>query len=385
MAGLTSEGFTADTLANIKARIEGRLKAYDSEIDLDPASPDGQNVSIFGFEVSALWQQLGMVYNSFNPNITSGQGLRNLGLITGIPYGAASRSVVHVFLDGVEGTVVPSGSVVTDAAGNEFKTSFNTTIGSVPTSVEAVATQAGIIPVPIGSVTTIKTVIAGWTAVTQPAEGVAGVLPQSPQQYRNLRNKTVMRNSQSIADVVASRLYELGLEQAAVINNDHPTDTLADGTPPQTLHIVVGEYSGVTDEEIALAILNTKGLGCPTWSQSNFFVSVDDDQGVSHDVYFDKAVEVPIVVDMDLTFLDADFAGAEEDIKQAVADDINSYLSGEDVIWSRLFGLITPYGKAQVNTLTIGKTIPGLAAANVVLTTYEYSSCATTDINITVT
>ena len=54
MAGLTSEGFTADTLANIQARIEGRLKVYDSEVDLDPASPDGQNVSIFGFEGSAL-------------------------------------------------------------------------------------------------------------------------------------------------------------------------------------------------------------------------------------------------------------------------------------------------------------------------------------------
>jgi hypothetical protein len=394
MAGLTDEGFTADTLSAIQARIEGRLKVYDPEIDLDIASPDGQNVSIFSFEVATLWQQLGLVYNSYNPDVTSGQGLRNLGLLTGIPFGSASRSTVNLALAGTAGTVVPKSSIVTDQDGNDYTTSFAVTL---PGSTECVALQAGPILVPAANTYTIKTVVSGWTTATQAADGTAGGVAQTPQQYRNLRNRTVMRNSSSVADVVASRLYELGLEQASVVNNDSSIDTLPDGTPPQNLHVTIGEYSGVSRQQIALTVLEAKGLGCPTWSvdkdagAGGNWEEVEDNQGVTHRIYFDEAVAVPIYVGMTVTFLDEDYAGAEEQIKQAVADDINTYLTGEDVDWSRLFGVITQFGKASIDIdtfvpqLFIGNnvTLP-TAPSNVPLSSFEYATCSTDDITITV-
>jgi len=394
MAGLTDEGFTADTLSEIQARIEGRLKVYDPEIDLDPASPDGQNVSIFSFEVATLWQQLGMVYNSYNPDIASGKGLRNVGLLTGIPFGSASRSSVNLALGGTGGTVIPKGSIVADQDGNEYSTSFAVTL---PGSTECVALQAGPIPVTAANTYTIKTVVPGWTTATQSVDGTLGGIAQTPQQYRNLRNRTVMRNSSSVADVVASRLYELGLEQASVVNNDSSVDTLPDGTPPNNLHITLGEYSGVTQEQIALTILEAKGLACPTWSvgkdasNGGTWKEVEDNQGVTHRIYFDEAQPVEIHVGMSITFLDEDYAGAVEQIKQAVADDINSYLTGEDVDWSRLFGVITQFGKASIdiatfvpqlfisNTATL-PTTPG----NVSINSFEYATCSVGDIDITV-
>ena len=394
MAGLTDEGFTADTLSAIQSRIEGRLRVYDPEIDLDIASPDGQNVSIFSFEVATLWQQMAMVYDSYNPDITSGKGLRNVGLLTGLPVGAASRSTVNLALGGTAGTPVPKSSILTDQDGNDYSTSFAVTL---PGSTECVALQAGPILVPAANTYTIKTVVSGWTTATQSVDGKEGGIAQTPQQYRNLRDRTVMRNSSSVADVVASRLYELGLEQTSVVNNDSSVDTLPDGTPPQNLHITVGEYSGVSRQQIALTILEAKGLGCPTWSvgkdasTGGNWEEVEDNQGVTHRIYFDEAVAVPIYVGMTITFLDDDYAGAEEQIKQAVVDDINTYITGEYVDWSRLFGVITQFGKASVDIdtfvpqLFVGNnvTLP-TAPSNVDISSFEYATCSVDDITITV-
>ena len=382
MAGLTDEGFIAATLEEIQTRMNGKLLAYDPEIDLDVASPDGLNVAIFSYEVSQLWAQLNLVYKSYDPRVASGQALRNIGLLTGLPVGLADRSQANVSLTGTAGTVVPRGSIVTDADDNEFQTSFAATI---PSSVQVIASQAGLIPILAGAITTIKTVISGWTGVSQAADGVQGTGAQSAQKYRTLRNAAVMRNATGLADVVSGRLLELGLEQASVVNNDHPTDAHADGTPAKTLHVVVGEVGAVTDDEIAYTILNAKGLGCPTWSSTGNSTVVTDNQGVDHEIFYDKAIGVPIVANIEVTFLDEDTAGAKEAIQQAVSDHINGLLAGEDVVWSRLFALVTPYGKAQVDVLEIGKTVGTLASTNIAITPYEFTSCTPADVVVTET
>jgi uncharacterized phage protein gp47/JayE len=381
MAGLTDEGFTVLTLPEIVSRMETRLKVYDPEIDLDIASPDGQNVSIFSYEVSQLWQQLNLVHLSGDPRVASGQGLRNIGLLTGQPYGFADRSVVDVLLAGTTNTLVPKGSILADVDGNEFQT---TSDAIIPSGVQAISIAAGTLPVPVGTVVVVKTVIAGFDTVTQPTEGVQGRGTQTAQQYRTLRNQTVMRNGTSVTDKVSAQLYDLGLEQASVVDNDHPTDPAADGTPAMTLHVIIGDVGSVTDQEIALAILKSKGIGTPTWSLSNFSVLVDDNQGIEHEIFFDKATAVPVVAEVNLTYLSNDIAGASESIKNDMCDRINNLLAGEDVIWSHLFSDITRYGEAQVNSLELGRTIPGLASGNLAITTYEYATCTPDDINIVV-
>lgn len=378
-AGLTREGFTPDTLINIKTRIQNRLDVFNPGFDFSIESPDGQLIEIFSFEVWQLWQQLGLVFNSHDPFLAEGAGLRNLGLITGIPYGNASRSSANVTLLGTAGTIVPANSVVADADGNEFVTSFEATIQS---NVVVVASVAGPVPVSVGAITTVVSNVAGWTGVQQDEEGEIGRTIQTEQQYRNLRNRSVMRNYTSITDVVAARIVELGVIQVTVLNNDDPLASLPDGTPPNTIHVTVGETNGVTDLEIADVIEKTKGLGCPTYGSTT--VAIFDNQGTPHNVKFSKAVEVPIFVSMNLTFLDDDHAGAEEGIKNAVSEDINNLLAGEDVIWSRLFGVITPFGKAQINSLTIGKSLGTLAATNVVLDSQEFASCDIGNIEVVV-
>ena len=182
--------------------------------------------------------------------------------------------------------------------------------------------------------------------------------------------------------VIQARLFELGIEQVTILNNDSLVP-LPDGTPAGSIHVTVGEIDNLTNEEIAQVILLTKGLGCPTHGSTT--VSVNDAQGNPHDVSFSRATAVPVWVDLDVTYLTDDSAGATEDIRAALVAPINGLLAGEDVIHSRLYGLITPFGKAQINSLAIGRSLGGAVPANLVIGEDEYASTEASIIAITVT
>ena len=381
MAGLTREGFTPLTNAELVTRISSRLKAFSPGIDLSSESPDGQLVEIFSFELSQVWSELNLVYQSNNPLLAVGDGLRNIGMITGLVYGAATRSQANVDLAGVTGTIVPVNSVVSDDAGNEFITSFEAVI---PASVQVVARLAGTTPVDAGTITTILSPITGWASVVNPTSGIVGSPPQTEVEFRNLRNRTVLRNFVSVEDIIRARLLEnLRIEQVVVLNNDSPSVTLPDGTPPNTIHVTVGEVGPtVTDEEIALVILYTKGLACPTFGTTT--ITVADTQGNPHAISFSKATPKNVFLNIEVLFLEAEYAGAEEAIRADLVTHINSLDTDEDVVWSRLFGIITPHAKAQVNVLETSTDGLTYSPANISVNANEFAATLLGNINIVV-
>ena len=56
---------------------------------------------------------------------------------------------------------------------------------------------------------------------------------------------------------------------------------------------------------------------------------------------------------MDVLFLDEDYAGAVEAIRSDLLNYIENLDAGEDVVWSRLFGIVTPHAKADVRSLEL--------------------------------
>ena len=379
MAGLTLGGFVPDTFETIKERIESRLEVYNPGFDFSPDSPDGQLIGVMTFEIAQAWAQLNNVYNSYNPQVASGAALRNLGLITGLPYGVANRSSAILETQGVTGTIIPRNSLVTDAEGVEFYTSFPTTI---PSNLQVVAVVPGTVPVPAGTITVIKTPVDGWSGITQTTDGVEGGVAQTEQQYRNFRQRTVMRNYTSSVDTMQARLLELGLGQAYVSNNVDSIATLPDGTTPNTIQVVVGELGSVNPVDVANVILDTNAIGCPTFGNTSEIL--EDDQGVATEVFFSIAAPVSIEVTLDVTYLSDNTAGASENITTALFDHINSLLSDEDVIWSRLFGYITPYAKAQVNSLTIAVQGDSHGIVNIPINSNQFANILVGDISLTV-
>ena len=380
MAGLTSEGFTPLTYAEIKARIETKLDSLSPGFDFSPESPDGQLIGIMAFELSQAWSELDLVYRSYDPSQAVGAGLRNIGLISGIVYGAATRSQCVVAVTGTTGTIIPKGSIVSDAAGNKFTTSYTC---QVPSSVQVIATNAGPIVVTAGTVNVISSPIAGWATVNNPTDGDMGATAQTEAAFRNLRSRTVLRNYTSTVEALQSRLYELGLAQVSVNNNDTGIVDAIDSTPANAIQVTVHAVSGVTDMEIASTILKTKPAGCETYGTTTV-TSVPDTQGNFHTVKFTKATPVSVYVKVTVEYLSDDIAGADEAIKAALVERINSLQVGEDVAFSRLYCLITPYGKAQVDLLEIGLSAGVTAAANIPISATEFAFTQTSFIALTV-
>lgn len=386
MAGLTIEGFTPLSLEEIKGNIKGRLINFSPEMDLSVESPDGQLVEIFSFELSQLWTELNRVYNSYNPDVAEGAALRNLGLITGLPYGAATRSQADVRVLGVAGTIVPAGSLVADAEGNEFATVYDVAIQALPlyTTVQAIAVVSGNINTDANSIDTVVTNITGWTGVDQPTSGRVGGAAQTDIQYRNLRNRTVLRNASSVVEKLRARIIEsLGVDQVRITNNDSLVNT-ADGTPPNHIHIVLGETDpNLTSQEIAKVIYDYKGLGTLTYG--NETETIEDTQNAAHQVSFTRAEPVTIQINLEVDFLDDDYAGAEESIKEDLVAFINALPAGQNVIWSRLFGIITPYSRADVLVLELARVDNGVAgpllASSVTIGQAEYASIDIANIN----
>ena len=378
MAGLTSGGFVPETYDDIKERIEGKLDVINPGFDFSPDSPDGQMIGVMTYEIFQAWNELNNVYNSYNPQLAIGAGLRNIGLITGLPYGFAQRSSATLEVTGVAGTIIPIRTYLVDADGNEFYTTFETT---VPDNLQVLARVAGAIPVTAGTITELLTPIDGVTSIAQSTDGVIGSGAQTAQQYKTERLRTVMRNSVSIEENLQSRLVEAGLTQARVANNS--TDTaFADGTPPYSIQVTVGEVGAVTDDQIAKIILTNGALGCPTYGTTT--VNILDSQGVTQPISFSKAVGVAIEVTLDVTYLSSQTAGSSENITNALRQHINSLESGDDVVWSRLFAYITPYSQAQVNTLTIARSGGSHGISNVVLGESEFASATNASITLTV-
>ena len=378
MAGLTSGGFVPETYEDIKGRIEAKLDVINPGFDFSPDSPDGQMIGIMTYELFQAWNELYNVYNSYNPQLAVGAGLRNIGLITGLPYGFAQRSSATLEVTGTAGTIIPIRTYLTDADGNEFYTTFETT---VPANLQVLARVSGAIPVPAGTITTLQTPITGVTSVAQSTDGVIGSVAQTAQQYKTERLRTVMRNSTSIEGNLQAKLIEAGLTQARVVNNR--TDTaFADGTPPYSIQVTVGEVGAVTDEQIAKIVLTNGALGCPTYGTTT--VNIKDSQGITQPVSFSKAAEVVIEVTLDITYLSSQTAGSSTSITNALRQHINSLESGADVVWSRLFAYITPYSQAQVNTLTIAKAGEVHGIANIVLSESEFAAISDAEITLTV-
>ena len=189
-----------------------------------------------------------------------------------------------------------------------------------------------------------------------------------------------MRNNIGIADALQARLIELGASQAQVVNNDSTAVTLPDGTPPRTVHVTLGEIAGITSADIGKTIYENLPLGVPTFGNQS--VVHKDNQGNDHTIYYSTATEVGIEMALNITFLSDNKAGAIEAIKKSLSDHINSLVPGEDIIWSRLFAYVTPYSKAQVNTMTVGKIGGSQGTSNITLYDSEFASLSVDNIFI---
>lgn len=215
-------------LVNLEASAQG---IFGTDIDLAPDSADGQYLGILAEAAADADSLLEDVYDQRSPSGATGAQLARIALINGVKKKVPVFGTGLVTLTGTAGAAVPAGSLVGSSLDSTaiFATLVSGTVGGPDVAVQSTVTGVGVVPA--GDLTVVKTVISGWTGVTNAADTVAGTLGETDGALRARRLASVALPSQGIVDGLLGALLNIeGVTQAKVRENQaDTTQTLADG------------------------------------------------------------------------------------------------------------------------------------------------------------
>lgn len=301
--GVTSTGFVAKRLADIKAELEAAYRAaFGAAINLEPQSIFGQQIGIHSEREALIWELAEAVYNARRPDTAEGVNLNDCVSLTNVTRLPATKSVVAVRILGTDGTVIPAGTFIMSVEGNaasRFVSLIGGTIGETTTGLldlDFEAETAGAVTAPTGTLTVIETPISGVTSAANTADADVGRELETDAQLRIRRLVAMNRPGTATANGIRNAILEVdAVIQANVIENDtNITDT--GGRPPHSVQSVV---SGGADADIAAAILSAKAGGIQTYGDVS--IDVVDSQGMTHEINFSRPSEVPIYLRITVT------------------------------------------------------------------------------------
>lgn len=387
-ATVTASGISAPDYQTILSTITQYFQQiYGTDAYLDPDSKDGQMVALVALAVHDANNTAIQVYTSFSPSSAMTDALTRNVKINGITRKAATNSTVDLTLTGTAGTTITNGSVK-DANGIIWNLPASVTIG-VGGSVTATAASAtsGAVAAVIGSVTQMNTPTRGWTSVTNAVAATVGTEVEKDSALRIRQGQSVAIPSLTPFDAVDGALANVsGVTGHKLYENDTGSVDV-NGLPAHSIAAIV---DGGDATAIAQTIRGKKGQGVSTFGTTT--VQVADRYGNPHNISFSRPTNVPIYVSISLKVFTGYTTQVGEQIKQAIADYINSLTIGDDVLLSRIYspanlGVVSGGNSRyyDINSLQIGKTAGSVASANIVIAYNESATCSTANIALTVT
>lgn len=384
--GISNEGFKRKRLDQLLTELNDEVKAiFGDNFNVSPESPDGQVNGVISESNANLWELGEEAYNAFNPSATTGVGLSNLVQLNGITRFPASSSRVNLSLTGTVSTLIPSGSLIsTSDTGEQFATEDDIILdgGGVGT-VFASAVETGLINAITGTLTVIDTPVTGWDTVTNIADAIVGNDEETDVELRARRERSVARDAQAIIDAIFAEVRAvLNVTQVTVLENDTNTGPDINGLPAHSIHVIA---VGGDDDDIAEAIFLKKTLGATPFGTTT--ISVDDSQGIPHDISFSRPTEIPIHIIVNLTAFSGYPITGDTDIAQNIVDYANGdlingrgFFLDDDVIHSELYTPINLIGGHTVDSLFIGLAASPTGVADIPIAITEVSKFVITDI-----
>ncbi|MFV3292281.1 baseplate J/gp47 family protein [Pseudomonas sp. NY11955] len=387
MAEITDHGITGTSLNDYLADINTRTLAIDPDWNIDPDSPDGQRIGIEVEMLTNLDEAVVAAYRSKDPDSATGEALRNIGKISGVPIRDATYSVASITIIGLAGTIIAAGSQVRSRIDNTTWLTTAAIIIGVSRAATGFVTckTAGRVLAGPGELTIIGTPQPGWSSVTN-LEAAPGEDAESDADFRLRRNLSVARSGSNMVDNMTANVASVaGVTAVKILENSEDAPVDPDGIPVNCIAVIV---NGGSDADIGLAIYEKKNPGCgmfPRYSaKTGAWVDPQGANGVKVEVTspvtgnkstvtFQRVTGLPVYVA--LTYKKkGDLPGdIDDELKKAVlADSTRSLFADEETVGFNKGGydigelvpvgrLYTPvnkvlgkYGDSYVTSLTIG-------------------------------
>lgn len=373
MAGLDSSGFTIETLDELVADIDQQEQgAFGQAFDVRADGPAGQLNGAFSDKLADLWQLAALVYTSQDPDQASGNALDQLLKQTGVPRLPATKSTVTITYTGTNGTIVPAGTTFSVVgSGAKFASNASVTIASGTGTAACTAIEIGPVLAPSGNLTVIETPVGGLTSVTNSFDAVIGRNIETDAAAR-IRRIALLRN-EGLGTVDAIRTKVLGVSgvlQAIVLENTSLV-TDGNGTPGKAFLTLV---SGGVDADIEQAIFDAKPAGIQAYGITTG--TINDSYGNPHTIGFSRPTPEPIFITIDLTASAAVGAyGGNAAVKQALVTYGNTFVVGQDVIRSLLYGIIESVsGILDVTNIRLGFALSPSGTSNLTISAIQLAT-----------
>lgn len=332
-AQITPTGISAPTYADILQSLqETFLGIFGADAYISADSQDGQLLAAFALAQSDVNQACIATYNAFSPTYAQGAGLSSVVKINGIRrlYPTFSTAVGSVV--GQAGTIITNG-VVEDANGNLWNLPGSVTIpGGGSITVTVTAQEAGNFVAPSGTINKINTPTRGWQTFASTADAIPGAPVESDATLRQRQARSTGLPALTPVDAMYAALANLiGVGRLAVYEN--PTGVVdANGLPAHSISVVI---QGGDATAIATTIGQRKTPGAATYGSTSTTYT-DPITGIAYMINYYVLSNQTIKVAVTGTAKAGYNSLIAGEIKQAVADYINSLLIGQDVEYLRM-------------------------------------------------
>lgn len=373
-AGSSDDGFTPRQLADIQKIMNDSLAEIidprTGEKPFQNGSDDTilqQTVAEFAEATASVENAAAIAFAMRDPLTSTGAGLSGLVQLNAILRKAGASTIIPVALEGAPGTLIGTGSLVSNPNGDiSFSINENVVIpqsGSANTT--AICTRFGPIDPEPDAIVVIQTPVPGWKSVTNGETVSVGTKEETDLELRRRQQQST--NATSYRQIEAIRAAILNIPGVtfcrAYQNSTLQTDER--GIPGKTLACVV---VGGDSNAIAEAILYRTPLGIGYWGtvHKTFF----DSQKMAEVVSFSRPRDVPIRIRVTLEIVVDEniqiFPSTGPDlIKAAILDFAanghtpceplgnTGFPPGQDIIRSYLYTPINSVGGAKVVKLEL--------------------------------
>ena len=317
-------GFSADSTSTIRQSIVDDWTAvFDDEnatLNTSSESPAGQIIDSESVLVTAKDSEFLYLANQFDPRVSEGRFQDAIGAIYFLERKTAQPSIVECTCTGLQGTVIPAGSIIQTDDGIKLQSVGSVTIGATGTAnVEFETLEKA--PIQIGAWTCNKiiTVIAGWDAVTNATAGTPGQYIENRAAFENRRYLSVAANSHGSRLSLQGALYTVdGVIDCLVLENKTDVTVTKQGVTLISHSVGICIYGG-DDDEIAEMIYNKLDAGCGTNGSTTVTYVSEDNATNTYQIIRPTPTNLYIAVTINQTPLT--LQSVVDDVKQAIYND----------------------------------------------------------------
>ena len=388
MAGLTSTGFEAKSLADIQAEIQTAIHdAISPTLNLESTSLLGQFVGSTASQIRQAWEASQANYAARDIEQATGDALTGLCVLTGTLRRAATYSTVLMTCTLAAGTY-PAGSLIVYPVGSPADLFDNdveiVSVGAVETGLAFTAQEAGPVRAEPDTLTVIANPVSGFTDPTNPASATLGLIEEIDSALRVRQATELARRGSTTVDAIRTDLVDALPTAIFVTVFENDTDATVDGIPPHAIECLVA--SGETDAAIGAAIFAAKPAGIRAYGAIT--TTVTDTQGNDHTIGFTEPTDITIYIDLALTVKSGQYLG-DASVKTSITTWCDANLGvGVNVLKARIEALALSVTGVIDAAAEIGLSAgAGTAAANYVILSRQRAlvSDAAGRINITQT